>query len=113
MERLKEKYLKDIQPKLMKDNKYSSVMEVPKIIKVSVNIGVGEAIQNQKSLDAAVNDLTLVTGRKPSIAKAKKAISNFKLRQGVAIGCFVTLRRSAMYEFLDRLISVAIPRIRD
>ncbi|NOY88064.1 MAG: 50S ribosomal protein L5 [FCB group bacterium] len=113
MARLKDKYLKEIQPKLMKENHYSSVMEVPQITKVIVNIGVGESIQNQKLLDAAVNDLTLITGRKPFITRAKKSISNFKLRQGMPIGCAVTLRRETMYEFLDRLINVAIPRVRD
>ena len=113
MARLKEIYLKDIQPKLMKENNYRSVMEVPRITKVTVNIGVGEATQNPKLLEAAVSDLTQITGRKPAVTKAKKAISNFKLRQGMPIGCSVTLRRDAMYEFLDRLINVAIPRIRD
>lgn len=113
MARLKEIYLKEIQPKLMKENKYSSVMEVPRVTKVTVNIGVGEATQNPKLLEAAVNDLTQITGRKPHITRAKKAISNFKLRQGMPIGCCVTLRRETMYEFLDRLINVAIPRIRD
>jgi len=113
MARLKEIYLKEIQPKLMKENKYSSVMEVPRVTKVTVNIGVGEATQNPKLLEAAVNDLTQITGRKPAVTRAKKAISNFKLRKGMPIGCSVTLRREAMYEFLDRLINVAIPRIRD
>ncbi|UCE25044.1 MAG: 50S ribosomal protein L5 [Candidatus Zixiibacteriota bacterium] len=113
MARLKEKYLKDIQPKLMKENNYSSVMQVPRVTRVTVNIGVGEATQNPKLLEAAVNDLTQITGRKPTITRAKKAISNFKLRKGMPIGCSVTLRRDVMYEFLDRLINVAIPRIRD
>lgn len=110
---LKEKYLKDIQPKLMKENNYASVMQVPKVTRVTVNIGVGEATQTPKLLEAAVNDLTQITGRKPAITRAKKAISNFKLRKGMPIGCSVTLRRDVMYEFLDRLINVAIPRIRD
>jgi large subunit ribosomal protein L5 len=113
MARLKDKYVTEIRPKLMKDNKYSSVMQVPKLTKITVNIGVGEATQNAKLLDAAVADLTLITGRKPALAKARKSISNFKLREGVAVGCMVTLRRDAMYEFLDRLVNVAIPRIRD
>lgn len=113
MARLKEKYLKEIQPKLMKENNYRSVMEIPRITKVVVNIGVGEATQNPKMLEAAVNDLTQITGRKPVVTRAKKAISNFKLRQGMPIGCSVTLRRDTMWEFLDRLINVAIPRIRD
>ena len=113
MSRLHDKYKEEIMPKLMKENNYSSVMEIPKLTKVVVNIGVGEATQNSKLLDAAVEDLTKITGRKPSINKAKKSISNFKLREGVGIGCSVTLRRDAMYEFLDRLVNVAIPRIRD
>ncbi len=113
MATLKDKYLKEIQPKLMKENKYSSVMEVPKVTKVTINIGVGEATQTPKLLDAAVGDLTQITGRKPAVTRAKKAISNFKLREGMPIGCSVTLRRDTMYEFLDRLINVAIPRIRD
>jgi len=113
MTRLKEKYLTEIRPKLMKEGKYSSVMEVPQLTKITVNIGVGEATQNPKTLEAAINDLTLITGQKPYAGKAKKSISNFKLRKGVAIGCAVTLRRDLMFEFLDRLINVAIPRIRD
>ena len=113
MATLKDKYLKEIQPKLLKENKYSSIMEVPKVTKVTINIGVGEATQTPKLLDAAVGDLTHITGRKPAVTRAKKAISNFKLRQGMPIGCRVTLRRDTMYEFLDRLINVAIPRIRD
>jgi large subunit ribosomal protein L5 len=88
-------------------------MEVPRITAVTVNMGVGEATQEPKSLEAAIGDLTKITGRKPHVTTAKKSISNFKLRQGVAIGCAVTLRREAMYEFLDRLVNVAIPRIRD
>ncbi len=113
MSRLHSKYEKEIMPKLMKENKYSSVMQIPKLTKIVVNIGVGESTQNSKLLDAAVDDLTKITGRKPSINKAKKSISNFKLREGVGIGCSVTLRRDAMYEFLDRLVNIAIPRIRD
>ncbi|MDH4157189.1 MAG: 50S ribosomal protein L5 [candidate division Zixibacteria bacterium] len=113
MARLKEKYIKDIVPKLMKDNKYRSVMEVPRIDKITVNIGVGEATQNPKALEAVMDDLTRITGRKPRVTKARKSISNFKLREGVAIGCMVTLRREVMYEFLDRLVNVAMPRIRD
>ena len=113
MSRLREKYTGEIVPKLMNDNKYKSVMQVPKLSKIVVNIGVGEAVQNAKTLEAAVEDLQKITGRKPSINKAKKSISNFKLRQGVGIGCSVTLRRDAMYEFLDRLVNIAIPRIRD
>ncbi|MCK4460891.1 MAG: 50S ribosomal protein L5 [candidate division Zixibacteria bacterium] len=113
MARLKDKYTSEIVPRLMKQFKYSSIMEVPRITKISVNIGVGEAIENAKTLEAAVGDLTKITGRKPYIARARKSISNFKLREGAAIGCAVTLRREVMYEFLDRLVNVAIPRIRD
>ncbi len=113
MVRLKEKYHKEIQPKLMKEGGYSSVMEVPRLSKITVNVGVGEATQNPKALEAAVDDLSRITGRKPFIARAKKSISNFKLRKGNPIGCAVTLRRDVMYEFFDRLVNVAIPRVRD
>lgn len=113
MARLMEKYKADVVPKLMKENSYKSVMQVPKLEKIVINIGVGEATQNSKVLEAAVGDLEKITGRKPKVNKAKKAISNFKLRQGMPIGCSVTLRNECMYEFLDRLINIAIPRIRD
>jgi large subunit ribosomal protein L5 len=113
MARLKDKYMNEVVPKLMKENKYSSVMEVPKMSKITINIGVGEATQNTKALEAATGDLTKITGRKPHVARARKSISNFKLRQGTPIGCAVTLRRDGMYEFFDRLVNVAIPRIRD
>ncbi len=113
MVRLQEKYVKEVQPKLMKENKYTSIMQVPRITKITVNIGVGEATQNAKTLEAAVGDLGAITGQKPLVTKAKKSISNFKLRQGVAIGCCVTLRRERMYEFFDRLVNVAMPRVRD
>lgn len=113
MTRLKEKYVKEIVPKLQKGNKYGSVMQVPKLTKITVNMGVGEAVANAKALEGAVDDMTKITGRKPKITKARKSISNFKLRQGMPIGCMVTLRADAMYEFLDRLVNVAIPRIRD
>jgi len=113
MVRLKKKYVEEIVPRIQKENKYSSVMAVPRIEKVTVNIGVGEAIANAKALDAAVADLRGITGQQPVITRARKSISNFKLREGVAIGCCVTLRRDRMYEFLDRLMNVAIPRIRD
>jgi len=113
MARLKEHYQKQVVPKLMKANKYSSIMEVPRLSKVTINIGVGEALANQKALDAALEDLTKISGQKPTLTKAKKSISNFKLRKGVKIGVMVTLRRERMYEFLDRLMNVAIPRIRD
>jgi len=113
MARLKEIYNKEVVPKLMKENNYSSVMQVPRITKITVNIGLGESIANAKVLDAAAEDLTKITGQKPIFTRAKKSISNFKLRQGVKIGVAVTLRREKMYEFLDRLTNVAIPRIRD
>jgi len=113
MSRLRDKYLNEIRPKLMKDNKYRSIMEVPRLTKITVNMGVGEATQNAKSLEAAVQDMTQITGQKPMVTRARKSISNFKLREGNAIGCAVTLRRDRMYEFLDRLVSVAMPRIRD
>lgn len=113
MARLKEKYLKEIQPKLLKENKYASVMEVPRLTKITINCGVGEATQNPKVLEAAIKDLTQITGQKPVSTRARKSVSNFKLRQGTAIGCAVTLRRERMYEFFDRLVNVAMPRIRD
>jgi len=113
MSRLKEKYINEIRPRLMKESDYSCVMEVPRLSKITVNIGVGEATLNPKVLEAAISDLTKITGRKPYITRAKKSISNFKLRKGMAIGCSVTLRRDVMYEFFDRLVNVAIPRIRD
>jgi large subunit ribosomal protein L5 len=97
----------------MTENGYRSIMEVPALSKITVNIGVGEATQNSKALDAAVGDLSAVTGQKPLVTRARQSISNFKLRQGMPIGCMVTLRREKMYEFLDRLINVAMPRIRD
>jgi large subunit ribosomal protein L5 len=97
----------------MKEGGYTSVMEVPRLSKITVNIGVGEATQNAKALEAAVSDLTKITGRKPLVTRAKKSISNFKLREGAPIGCAVTLRRDVMYEFFDRLVNVAIPRVRD
>lgn len=111
--RLHTDYSKRIVPSLMKKFSYKNVMQTPKLEKIVVNMGVGAATQEPKLLDAALNDLMIITGQKPAIRKAKKAISNFKLREGVGIACFVTLRRAAMYEFLDRLINVAIPRIRD
>jgi large subunit ribosomal protein L5 len=111
--RLKEKYVKEIAPGLMKEFNYKSSMQIPKLTKIVVNIGVGEAVQDIKNLDAAVQDMTMVTGQKPVIRRAKKSISNFKLRAGMPIGCSVTLRQERMYEFLDRLLTFSIPRIRD
>jgi len=113
MARLKKTYNEQVIPKLMKEFKYSSVMEVPRLSKITINIGVGEAIATPKSLDAAVSDLTKIAGQKPLLTKAKKSISNFKLREGAKIGAKVTLRRERMYEFWDRLVNAAIPRIRD
>lgn len=111
--RLKEKYDKNIVPEIMKESKYKSIMQIPRLNKITINIGVGSAIQNPKDLEGAVIDLTKIAAQKPVITKAKKSIASFKIRQGNSIGCMVTLRGNRMYEFLDRLLSVAIPRIRD
>jgi large subunit ribosomal protein L5 len=113
MSRLKEHYRQSVVPALRERFGYKSVMAVPKVLKVVVNMGVGEATQDPKSLDSAVIDLQTITGQKPIIARAKRSIAAFKLRQGVPIGTFVTLRGSRMYDFLDRLFSVALPRVRD
>ena len=98
---------------MMQEFSYKNTMQVPRLQKVTVNVGLGEATQNIKALDAAVAEITAITGQKPVVTRAKKAIANFKLREGVPIGCMVTLRRERMYEFLDRLIHVALPRVRD
>lgn len=111
--RLRERYKDQAVPALMKEFSYKNVMEVPKLVKVVLNVGLGEAIQNIKLLDAAQKELSMVTGQKAVQTKAKKSIASFKLRQGMPIGCKVTLRGDRMYEFLDRLVSVALPRIRD
>jgi len=111
--RLKTKYQEEIVPALIKRFNYSNVMQVPRLTKISLNVGVGEAIQDSKALDSAVEELATISGQKPAITAAKKSISNFKLRQGMKIGCRVTLRGARMYEFLDRFISTAVPRIRD
>ena len=113
MNRVLEQYNNSVKAELMKKFGYTTVMQVPKIEKIVVNMGVGDAIQNAKALDAAVEDMTTITGQKPVITKAKKSIANFKLREGVAIGCKVTLRGERMYEFYDKLVSVALPRVRD
>ena len=113
MARLKDYYIKEVVPALIKDIGYKNRMQVPKLEKIVVNMGVGEAIQNIKVLDKAVEELALITGQKPVIAKAKRSIATFKLRQGMSVGCHVTLREEKMYEFFDRLVNVAIPRIRD
>ena len=113
MNRLKEKYVNEIVPSLREKYNYSSIMEVPKLDKIVINMGVGEAAHNSKMLDAAIADLTLLSGQKPVVTKAKKAIAGFKLREGQPIGCKVTLRGENMYNFLDKLLSIALPRVRD
>ncbi|MBT3169234.1 MAG: 50S ribosomal protein L5 [Candidatus Cloacimonetes bacterium] len=113
MNRMLEKYRKEVIPALMKHFDYKNVNQVPKIEKISVNMGVGAATENKAILDNAVKDMVVITGRKPIITKATKSISNFKLREGMPIGCKVTLRREVMYEFLDRLVSIYLPRVRD
>lgn len=113
MARLKEKYRNEVVPALLQAFKYKNVMEVPRVQKVVVNMGVGEATQNASFMDSAVSELTAVTGQKAVVTRAKKSISNFKVREGMPVGCRVTLRGNRMYEFLDRLINLAIPRIRD
>jgi large subunit ribosomal protein L5 len=111
--RLKEKYMSEIVPAMMKEFSYKNIMQLPKIQKVVLNVGLGEAIQNIKLLEAAQKELGKITGQKAVITKAKKSIATFKLREGMPIGCKVTLRGDTMYEFLDRLISIALPSIRD
>ena len=111
--RLKEKYTREIVPKMLKEHKFKNVMEVPRIEKICVNVGVGSATQNIKELESASQELAMITGQKPVITKARKSIAGFKLRKGNPIGCMVTLRGKRMYEFLDRLLNIAIPRIRD
>ena len=113
MSRLKEKFSKEVTPALMSKFEYTSVMQVPKVDKIVINMGVGEAVQNTKALDAAVEDLTIISGQKPVVTKAKKSIAGFRLREGMPIGTKVTLRGERMYEFLDKLISVSLPRVRD
>jgi large subunit ribosomal protein L5 len=113
MNRLQEKYLKEIMPALQAKFQYSSVMEAPKISKITLNIGVGDAVLNPKVLDDAVSELTQISGQKPVVTKAKKSIASFKLREGMAIGCKVTLRGERMYDFFDKLITIALPRVRD
>ncbi len=111
--RLKEKYRKEVVSSLMKRFGYRNSMQVPKLEKIVINIGVGEAIQNVKFLESSINDLTIITGQKPIMRRAKKSISNFKLREGAPIGCCVTLRKDRMLDFFDKLVNIAIPRIRD
>ncbi|HZU66700.1 MAG TPA: 50S ribosomal protein L5 [Ktedonobacteraceae bacterium] len=111
--RLKEKYQKEVAPALLKEFNYKNPMQVPAINKVVVNIGMGEAIQNAKAMDAAVSDLAAITGQRPVITRAKRSVAAFKLREGMQIGCMVTLRGDRMYQFLDKLMNVALPRLRD
>jgi len=111
--RIKESYYKEIRPRLMKERSYPSVMAVPRLLKVVVNMGVGEATQNIKLLDGAVDELGLITGQKPAIRRAKKSVASFRLREGMPIAAAVTLRGDRMYEFVDRLCNVALPRVRD
>ncbi len=113
MARLKDKYTQEVKPALQAKFKYSSVMQLPRLEKVVLNMGVGEVKENPKALDAAVNDMTIITGQKPVITKAKKSIANFKLREGMNIGCKVTLRGEMMYNFVDKLFNAALPRVRD
>ena len=113
MNRLKEKYLNEVVPSLMNKYNYKSKMEVPKLEKIVINIGVGDATSNSKLLDAAVADLTKLSGQKPVVTKAKKSIAGFKVREGQPIGCKVTLRGENMYNFMDKLISISLPRVRD
>ena len=113
MARLKEYYKTTVMPELMKRFGYKSVMEVPRITKITLNMGVGEAVGDKRIMEHAVGDMTKIAGQKPVVTKSRKSIAAFKIRDGYPIGCMVTLRRERMYEFLDRLISVAIPRIRD
>jgi len=110
---MRDRYRQEVVPALLKEFGYRNVMQVPSVHKVVLNIGVGEAVQNAKSLDAAVKDLTAIAGQKPVITKARRSIANFKIRKGMSIGVTVTLRGERMYEFLDKLVNVALPRIRD
>ncbi|EXJ23833.1 LSU ribosomal protein L5p (L11e) [Alkalibacterium sp. AK22] len=113
MTRLKEKYNNDVRPSLVEKFEYSSVMEAPKVDKIVINMGVGDAVSNTKNLDKAVEELTLISGQKPVVTRAKKSIAGFRLREGMPIGTKVTLRGARMYDFLDKLVSVSLPRVRD
>lgn len=113
MARLKDKYVNEVAPALLQKFSYKNVMEIPKLEKIVINMGVGEAVGNPKVMDAAVSDLTKISGQKPVVTRAKKSIAAFKLREGMAIGTKVTLRGQRMYEFMDRLFNVALPRVRD
>ncbi len=111
--RLKEHYRTIVRPKMMEEFEYKNPMQVPKLEKIVLNMGVGEGVADRKKVDSAVNELTLISGQRPVVTKARKSVASFKLREGMAIGCKVTLRRDHMYEFLDRLITIALPRLRD
>ncbi|MBL8643406.1 MAG: 50S ribosomal protein L5 [Rhodospirillaceae bacterium] len=113
MARLREHYEKTVKPNLMTKFGYKNVMAVPKLTKIVINMGVGEASQDRKKIEGAVDNLTAIAGQKPVITRARKAIANFKLREGQPVGCTVTLRKARMYEFLDRLVNIALPRVRD
>ncbi|HIT85540.1 MAG TPA: 50S ribosomal protein L5 [Candidatus Ornithomonoglobus intestinigallinarum] len=113
MSRMRDKYIKEIAPALMEKFGYKSTMQIPKLEKIVINIGMGEAKDNPKAIDAACGDLAKITGQKPIVTKARKSVANFKLREGMNIGCKVTLRADRMYEFMDRLFNVALPRVRD
>ena len=113
MSRLKDKYLSEVVKGLQEKYSYKNVMQIPKVTKVVINMAVGEAVTNSKALDAAVNNMTIISGQKPIITKAKKSIAAFKIREGMNLGCKVTLRGERMYEFLDRLMNLALPRVRD
>ena len=113
MTRLQEKYEKEIIPAMIEKFGYKNIMEVPRLEKIVINMGVGEAKENQKVLEAAVNDLTLIAGQKPILTRAKKSVANFKIRENMPLGCKVTLRKAKMYEFADKLMAIALPRVRD
>jgi large subunit ribosomal protein L5 len=113
MARLREYYTKEIVPRMVKEFNYKNIMQVPRLVKVTLNMGIGEAIQNIKILDSAINELTAITGQRPVITKARKSIASFKLRKGMSIGCMVTIRGERMYDFFDKLVNIALPRVRD
>ena len=113
MTRLQDKYEKEIIPAMMEKFGYKNVMQVPRLEKIVINMGVGEAKENQKVLESAVSDLTLISGQKPILTRAKKSVANFKIRENMALGCKVTLRKAKMYEFADKLMAIALPRVRD
>ena len=113
MNRLQERYEKEVVPAMMEKFGYKNIMEVPKLEKIVINMGVGEAKDNQKVLESAVSDLQIIAGQKPVLTRAKKSVANFKIRENMALGCKVTLRKTNMYEFVDKLVSIALPRVRD